>query len=254
MGLVQVIIDDSTDKTITGRYEFDRANGGTFIGGAGTSFPGTPATGEWFWRTDESKLYRYNGTSWDTVTAATAMHASTHENGGSDEVKLDDLGTPDDNTDLNSSTARHGLLPKLGGGTDNFLRADGSWAEPVFGQDYESAVSAAESSTTATSWQIKLSHTTAALTGTYRVAWTAVIHQSGVADAVQARLRNTTDSADVAGMAEHEPKDVRNRIHVGGFEEIIFSGAAKSFEMQFRQQRGGTAYISEARIEIWRVS
>lgn len=44
--------------------------------------------------------------------------------------KLDDFGTPDDNTDLNASTTRHGLLKKLGGGTTNFLRADGVWATP----------------------------------------------------------------------------------------------------------------------------
>ena len=45
-------------------------------------------------------------------------------------IKLDDLGTPDDNTDLDSTTLKHGLLPKLGGGSTNFLRADGTWAAP----------------------------------------------------------------------------------------------------------------------------
>jgi hypothetical protein len=44
--------------------------------------------------------------------------------------KLDDFGTPDDNTDLDATTGRHGLLPKLGGGTTNFLRADGTYAAP----------------------------------------------------------------------------------------------------------------------------
>jgi hypothetical protein len=48
-------------------------------------------------------------------------------------IKLDDLGAPDDNTDLNASTSKHGLLPKLGGGTTNFLRADGTWAAPPSG-------------------------------------------------------------------------------------------------------------------------
>jgi hypothetical protein len=48
--------------------------------------------------------------------------------GGGDSVKLDDLAAPDDNTDLNSSTSKHGLCPKLGGGSTNFLRADGTWA------------------------------------------------------------------------------------------------------------------------------
>ena len=35
-----------------------------------------------------------------------------------------------DNTTANSTTGHHGLLPKLGGGTTNFLRADGTWATP----------------------------------------------------------------------------------------------------------------------------
>ncbi|HSW62703.1 MAG TPA: hypothetical protein VLH56_05250 [Dissulfurispiraceae bacterium] len=48
-------------------------------------------------------------------------------------IKLDDLGTPDDNTDLNATAERHGLLPKLGGGTSNFLRADGTWGLPPAG-------------------------------------------------------------------------------------------------------------------------
>ena len=47
--------------------------------------------------------------------------------------KLDDFGAPDDNTDLNATTSAHGLLPKLGGGTTNFLRADGTWAAPAGG-------------------------------------------------------------------------------------------------------------------------
>ena len=45
-------------------------------------------------------------------------------------TKLDDLTAGDDNTDLDATTSAHGLLFKLGGGTTNFLRADGSWAAP----------------------------------------------------------------------------------------------------------------------------
>lgn len=60
-------------------------------------------------------------------------HATTHQAGGADSIKLDDLATPDDNTDLDATTGRHGLLPKLGGGTSNFLRADGAWAAPAGG-------------------------------------------------------------------------------------------------------------------------
>jgi hypothetical protein len=39
-------------------------------------------------------------------------HATSHQAGGSDAIKLDDLAEPDDNADLNASTAKHGLMPK----------------------------------------------------------------------------------------------------------------------------------------------
>lgn len=76
-------------------------------------------------------------------------HATSHQSGGSDAVKLDDLAAPDDNTDLNSTTSAHGLLPKLGGGSTNFLRADGSWALPVI-QDADDLVVSVRKDTTGT--------------------------------------------------------------------------------------------------------
>lgn len=81
----------------------------------------------------------------DLQTALAAKAASNQ--------KLDDFGTPDDNTDLNATTARHGLLPKLGGGSTNFLRADGTWAAPAGGKVLQVVVAtktdAASSSSTA---------------------------------------------------------------------------------------------------------
>jgi hypothetical protein len=44
--------------------------------------------------------------------------------------KLDDFGTPDDNTDLNATTTYHGLLPKLNNSATQFLNGQGSWATP----------------------------------------------------------------------------------------------------------------------------
>jgi hypothetical protein len=41
-----------------------------------------------------------------------------------------DLDVTADNTTADSTTGHHGLLPKLGGGTTNYLRADGSWNAP----------------------------------------------------------------------------------------------------------------------------
>jgi len=42
--------------------------------------------------------------------------------------KLDDLALPDDNTDLDVSLLRHGLVPKAPNITGQFLRSDGIWA------------------------------------------------------------------------------------------------------------------------------
>ena len=53
-------------------------------------------------------------------------HASRHVSGGADTIKLDDLTAPDDNTDLDVSTTKHGLVPKcanIGG----VLKDTGAW-------------------------------------------------------------------------------------------------------------------------------
>lgn len=101
--VVHIVIDDSTNKVITGVHEYNRDGGGTLIIPAGTSFPGTPQPGELFWRTDENKLYRRNssGTAWEAVSAAVVAHATSHQNGGSDEVA--------------TATAAADAIPKAGG-------------------------------------------------------------------------------------------------------------------------------------------
>jgi hypothetical protein len=75
--------------------------------------------------------------SWEVVGVITILrsqitdfaHASTHAAGGGDPIKLDDLAVPDDNTDLDASAARHGLLPKLSGVVSNFLNGLGQWVD-----------------------------------------------------------------------------------------------------------------------------
>jgi len=48
-------------------------------------------------------------------------------------TKLDDWGTPDDNTDLNATSSYHGLLPKLSGEVTQFLNGGGAWSIPYAG-------------------------------------------------------------------------------------------------------------------------
>jgi len=63
---------------------------------------------------------------------APQAHAASHQSGGGDAIKLDDLSAPDDNTDLDFSTTAHGLVPK-GTNVGDFLKDDGTWAAPAGG-------------------------------------------------------------------------------------------------------------------------
>jgi hypothetical protein len=68
-----------------------------------------------------------------TARATLGVIASLFQSGGAQAIKLDDLATPDDNTDLNASTSRHGLLPKLDGSSAKFLDGSGAFSTPAGG-------------------------------------------------------------------------------------------------------------------------
>lgn len=72
----------------------------------------TATQGRLFVATDENKVYRDNGATWDEVIII-STHAAEHQAGGLDELALDTLGAPTDTTDLDASNTAHGLLPKL---------------------------------------------------------------------------------------------------------------------------------------------
>lgn len=56
--------------------------------------------------------YVTNADSRLTNARTPTAHAVSHQSGGSDAIKLDDLAAPDDNTDLDATTSAHGLFPK----------------------------------------------------------------------------------------------------------------------------------------------
>ena len=64
---------------------------------------------------------------------APATHAASHQSGGADSIKLDDLAGPDDNTDLDATAVAHGLLPKLSGDAGEYLDGTGNWTTPEGG-------------------------------------------------------------------------------------------------------------------------
>lgn len=80
-----------------------------------------------------SHTHAYSSLTSIPSTFAPSTHASSHQSGGGDAIKLDDLATPDDNTDLNASTSRHGLLKKLSNISTEYMDGTGAWSTPAGG-------------------------------------------------------------------------------------------------------------------------
>lgn len=76
-------------------------------------------------RTDDDHSIYYNQARGDARYAQLA-HAARHASGGADAIKIDDLAAGDDNTDLNASTAKHGLMQRYPG-TNSLLKGNGDW-------------------------------------------------------------------------------------------------------------------------------
>lgn len=107
----------------------------TFDFPAATS-PAQTAEGRAVWDSDDDKLTVGTGAGRKTllnVGDAPTAHASSHQSGGGDAIKLDDLAAPDDNTDLDATTSVHGLLKKLDNNAAHFMNGQGSWATPSAG-------------------------------------------------------------------------------------------------------------------------
>lgn len=105
--VVQVLINEGSDRTLTGITVYDRENGGTLILPSGPSFPITSVqAGEFFYRTDEDRIYRRDdsNTTWVLTTSNGAPHASSHIQGGVDEIDGDQLDIDFSPTNYTPST------------------------------------------------------------------------------------------------------------------------------------------------------
>jgi len=78
----------------------------------------------------------FDGTDWVLLNPPCTTYSAG-------DFKLDDLGTPDDNTDLDFSTSAHGLVPK-GTNTGNYLKDDGTWAVAGGGWEHILTVDASD--------------------------------------------------------------------------------------------------------------
>lgn len=130
-----------TDARLVGRNAGSAGDAQEITLGTNLSFSGTTLNATGGGAPDPHAASHQNGGSDEISVAGLSglladgqtplAHAASHQSGGSDAIKLDDLAATDDNTDLNVSTAKHGLMSKLPGGTSTFYRGDGAFAAPT---------------------------------------------------------------------------------------------------------------------------
>jgi hypothetical protein len=97
--IVQVLINDDSDRTITGIILYDREQGGTFIPPAAAAFPATDLqAGELFYRTDEDVLYRRNEANdgWTVVNGNAAIALGGDLTGTTAAAQVVDLTITDE--------------------------------------------------------------------------------------------------------------------------------------------------------------
>lgn len=164
-----------------------------------------------------------------------------------------DLGGTYPNPSLSTTAVVAGSYTSVDITVDAQGRLTSATSGGTFGQDYQTAISTARSTTTSATFQTKATLTTPVLTGTYRIGWTSVIDIGDNKKSVLVRLQDTTTPATIGEEQRMEPNDINNRVVASGFAEVTFSGASKTFEIQY-SATGDTAGIQDARIEIWRVS
>jgi hypothetical protein len=99
----------------------------------------------------------------------------------------------------------------------------------------------------------KLTMTTPALTGTYRVAWSAIIDYSVTNRDLSIRMQNTTDAVTLQENV-FRPTNAGERHCIAGQAIVTFTGAAKTFAMQFHTANAAdTAGVGSAYLDFWRV-
>jgi hypothetical protein len=124
----------------------------------------------------------------------------------------------------------------------------------VFGNDYQIVVAEATSTTTSSTFQDKLTLTTGALTGNYRIVWQAEIYIASTTAHPKIRLYNFTDATELCYDEEY-PASSGMIMTRSGFAPLTLAGVTKSIRLQFGNNNNiSTTTCRRARIEMWRVS
>lgn len=129
-------------------------------------------------------------------------------------------------------------------------------ASSVFGNEYQSQESLGQSTTTSTTFQDKIDWTTTSLpAGTYRVGWSFGWSHGATNTDFESRIqRNGTTVMSHMQEPQDSGTDQFHR-ECGFFTFTIGAAATQDLNLQFRtDDSDDTAYIRDARLELWRVS
>lgn len=128
-------------------------------------------------------------------------------------------------------------------------------ATSVFGTEYNYNSSDGESTTTSSNWQQKLNLTTNSLpNGRYRLNYSAEIRNSSGESAGVIRVQRNNSLTIAEAGADYGEDGPNNFRSVSGFVDLGTISGVQSFDLDFREQSGGTARVRRARLELWRVN
>jgi len=126
----------------------------------------------------------------------------------------------------------------------------------TFGSNFQTEISAGESTTTSTSFQQKLRMTTTSLPiGTYRIGWYYEWSFGSQSNDFLGRVQ--VDNTTTLMEHQQEPKDSNSdqSTPASGFAYITFASATThDIDLDYCSNDGSTARIKNAKLEIWRVS
>ena len=189
-------------------------------------------------------------------------------NGGNGLVVTDDTTNNEIDITLPSNTKGDVIVHngttniRLPVGSDDLvLKANNSatpgveWGVIVFGSEYQTNEDSTEDSTTSSTYVNKVTITTTSLpAGDYRIGWYYNWRRSNTNKDFETRVRidNTTD----IGNHRQEAKDAgSDQIYVSsGHKRVTFTAGIHTIDIDYRSANGGTSFISNARLELWRVT
>jgi hypothetical protein len=187
-------------------------------------------------------------------------HASTHEDGGADEISVADLSGR--LADAQNADALQGRDVSSDAPTDGqvlaWRNASSEWGpEDSSGGDDEYQLDEDSTTRSTTTTGLDLAHrfTTSALAGgTYRVAWYYTWSYDRAANDFKGQV---SVGGTVVGFQQQEPADAGSdqRNVTSGFAEIVLTAGAKDIDLEYGTTlAAATATIYISRLEIVRVS